>query len=94
MWSDGQIVVTNKGEMLRVFSALPNTDKLVWSSSLGKNDVLEWLPTGYTNGQRGSFYYCAMKAGVKASKTIVVLNTGRLYSAEMSTEDYGKYCVK
>lgn len=91
-WSNGQITLSETGEVLHIFSAVPSVDKLIWSSSLGKNDKLEWLATGYTNGQRGTFYYCAMKAGVAASRSVVVLNTGRLYAAEMTVADFEKYC--
>jgi type IV fimbrial biogenesis protein FimT len=91
-WSDGQISISEQGEVLRVFTALPKQDKLIWSSSLGKNDALEWLPTGYTNGQRGTLYYCA-GSGADASRAIVVLNSGRLYTADVSLTNYGKYCL-
>ncbi|MDF3055298.1 MAG: fimT [Gammaproteobacteria bacterium] len=90
-WSDGQIITNASGEVLQVLPKLPSQDKLVWLGSFGKNESLDWLPTGYTDGQRGSFYYCAHD-NVAASRVIVVLNTGRLYTAEMDSADHARVC--
>ena len=91
-WSDGQIIIDGSGNVLRQFHALPAQDTLVWNSSAGKDEKVEWLPTGFTNGQRGTFYYCAGNSNAAYSQTIVVLNTGRLYVSPIDVGDYAKYC--
>ncbi len=92
-WREGQIVRDQQGNILRVFSELPKTDALYWNSSGGKDEEITWSPTGYTNGQRGSFYYCVKNAGAQSSRTIVLLDTGRLYAAPMSEADYQNHCL-
>ncbi len=91
-WRDGQMVSTTGGEVLRLFSALPARDELIWNSSAGKDALVEWLPSGYTNGQRGTFYYCAIAAAY--SRILVLLDTGRWYVAAMTLSDFEKFCPK
>lgn len=74
-WRSGQILMADQ-KVLRVYSALPPGDNLMWVSSLSKNDVLEILPTGFTNGQQGSFYYCPPNK--QYAKRIIVTQTGRV----------------
>lgn len=88
-WQDGQLAIKADGEVLRVFPALTKAN-LVWNSSAGKDDRLEWMPTGYTNGQRGTFYYCA--SDVDASQSIVIINTGRWYVTAMNSADFLAHC--
>ena len=91
-WRDGQVVLDVQGHVLRVFSPLPDQDNLFWNSSGGTDEVVVWLPTGYTNGQRGTFYYCAGNHSVEQSRSIVLLDTGRIYETAMSEQDYEEYC--
>ncbi|HVV69371.1 MAG TPA: GspH/FimT family pseudopilin [Gammaproteobacteria bacterium] len=91
-WSDGQLILDEKGNVLRRFPALPVQDTLIWNSSAGKDEKVEWLPTGFTNGQRGTFYYCAGHSNATYSQAIVLLNTGRLYVSPIEVQDYAKYC--
>lgn len=74
-WNEGQIVMVGD-EILRVYAALPSGDELTWRSSLGKNEALQWAPTGFTVGQKGSFYYCS--ANKRYGARIVVEQTGRI----------------
>jgi type IV fimbrial biogenesis protein FimT len=91
-WRDGQIIIDNKGTVLRVFSTLPKNANLIWNSSGGNDDTIIWLPSGYTNGQRGTFYYCAPHQDVVHSQSLTLLNTGRWYVATMNAGDYGRFC--
>jgi len=91
-WRDGQILLDSKENVLRVFSAIPKKDKVVWNSSGGLDDSIAWLPSGYTNGQRGTFYYCAGNNNEADSRSIVLLDTGRSYVSLVSAEDYAKHC--
>lgn len=91
-WRDGQIAVDESGRVLRGFSALPKGDSLIWNSSRGKDDYVEWLSSGYTNGQRGTFYYCVGHADASYSQEIILLNTGRVYVAPITAEDYAEHC--
>jgi type IV fimbrial biogenesis protein FimT len=91
-WNDGQIIIDSKGKLLRKIMGLPKGDTLIWNSSGGRDDRVEWLPSGFTNGQRGTFYYCAGSFSAVYSQAIVLLNTGRIYVSLMDPQDYGKYC--
>jgi type IV fimbrial biogenesis protein FimT len=94
-WRDGQLLLNEQKQILRVFSALPKQDDLVWNSSGSElDDRVVWLPTGYTQGQRGRFYYCVGNDGVADSRSVVLLDTGRSYVAEISREDYLAHCLK
>lgn len=78
-WRDGQLVITQGGVVLQVLGALVAGDNLVWRSSFGRNDALELLPSGYTLGQQGRFYYCPAGQGVEEGAPILVVNqTGRV----------------
>jgi type IV fimbrial biogenesis protein FimT len=75
-WRDGQIILAGN-EVLRAYSALPEADQLSFNSSLGKDDALQLLPSGFTNGQTGSFNYCSGK-DLKNTRRIVIAQTGRM----------------
>jgi type IV fimbrial biogenesis protein FimT len=92
-WRDGQILLDTNKNVLRVFSAIPEKDNLVWNSSGGLDDFIVWLPTGYTNGQRGTFYYCAGNNNTNSSRKVVLLDTGRSYTSAMDAGEYAKYCI-
>lgn len=92
-WQQGQIVIDeNSHQVLKVLPPLDKNERLIWNSSTGRDDKVEWLPSGYTNGQRGTFYYCTNHAYASYSREIVLLNTGRLYVTLMSMDDYNKFC--
>jgi type IV fimbrial biogenesis protein FimT len=76
-WRDGQIVETLQGKILRVFPALPVGDELIWDSSLGKNDCVEFSTIGSTNGQRGTFYYYP-HGEKKDAKKVIINAAGRI----------------
>jgi len=76
-WRDGQIIITADNKLVRTFAALPSNDQLIWNSSLGKDDYLEFTPIGNTNGQSGTFYYYPQGKSAYA-KEIVISNTGRI----------------
>jgi len=89
-WRDGQLVMNIIGKPLVVLGPLPHGDDLIWNGSAGQDNQIDWLPTGFTNGQRGTFYYCAREA--EFSRAIVLLNTGRVYVKLLSPTDYAGYC--
>lgn len=76
-WRDGQIILL-EAKVLRVYNALAPEDKLNWASNLGKNNALVLLPTGFTDGQNGSFTYCSDGYARK----IIVEQTGRVRISE------------
>jgi type IV fimbrial biogenesis protein FimT len=76
-WRDGQIIITADGRLLRVYEALTAGDDLRWQSSLGKNDYLRFSPSGFTHGQRGSFFYCPANKNATFVRVIVVQQSGR-----------------
>ena len=89
-WRDGQIMKMGSGQVLRIFDNLSGDDDLVWNSSGGRDESLELMPSGYTHGQRGSFYYCTQDA--QHSRALVLLNTGRSYTSVVSTANFLKFC--
>lgn len=91
-WEKGQILLTKEGVLLHLFSGLAAGGRLIWNSSFNKDSSIEWLATGFTNGQRGSFYYCAENAAIKNSKKLVLLNTGRTYIEELTEQEYTNNC--
>lgn len=83
-WSDGQVVVdrqnTSEARILRVFSAIPNSnDQLFWDSSFKKNDCIDFTPLGILEGQQGSFYYCHNQKQISQPLAIVLQQTGNVY---------------
>lgn len=92
-WRDGQMVQTKDNQLLRTEAALPAGDRLIWNSSGGTDDYLELVPTGYTNGQRGTFYYCSANENLNDSREVVVMSTGRTYVAAMNEDDFTQYCL-
>ena len=79
-WNKGQIIIANK-KILRVLPALPQNITLTWQSSLGKNNYLQFAPTGFTNGQQGSFYICSSDTG----RTIIINHSGRIRTTQSNT---------
>jgi len=64
-WEEGQIIfadenqnghVINAAHVLSVFSGRAS-GKLLWKSSLHR-DYLQFLPSGLTNSQNGTFWFC------------------------------------
>jgi len=90
-WRDGQILIDTQGKVLRVFSIGLRKDDLVWNSSGGIDNSITWMPTGYTQGQRGTFYYC-VKNNTADSRSVVLLDTGRVYVSAMDASDYNTHC--
>lgn len=78
-WQAGQLALLDQNhQILRVYSGVAAGDRFWWQGSLGYNDALKWTPTGFTQGQRGSFYYCpGYKPGQYGAK-IVVSDSGRI----------------
>lgn len=77
-WQKGQVIsIDDSAQMLRTYPALPLGDRLVWRSNLGKNNYLKLAPTGFTDGQNGSFYYCPKYPKIQDGAIIVVALSGR-----------------
>jgi type IV fimbrial biogenesis protein FimT len=77
-WQRGQLLTDTNGKVMHNFSGLPLGDRLWWESSLGHDNFLKLAPTGFTEGQRGSFYYCPRYSPVKYGAKIIVLDSGRV----------------
>lgn len=90
LWRDSFIVITSKNEV--VYNWLSRQSSIIWNSSAGDDGSVEFLPTGFTNGQRGTFYICAANQNFAISKTIVVISTGRWSMRQMSLQDWQRFC--
>ena len=78
-WQIGQLVALDQNQqVLRVYSGLPPGDRLWWQSSLGANNALKLAPTGFTAGQRGSFYYCPLDNPLQYGAKIIIADSGRI----------------
>ncbi len=78
-WQAGQMMILDQTQqILRVYAGIPAGDRLWWQSSLGYNNVLKLAPTGFTEGQRGSFYYCPRYNSAQYGAKIIVADSGRV----------------
>jgi type IV fimbrial biogenesis protein FimT len=91
-WSNSNIIVDQNANVIYVFELVSKLDRLIWNSSLNRDQFIEWLPSGFTSGQRGTFYSC-MDHSAMISKKIVLLNTGRIYSESLTQAEFNKNCV-
>ncbi len=78
-WRDGQLIIAEQTQqILKFFSGLNHGDRLWWQSSLGTNNALKLAPSGFTNGQRGSFYYCPHNNPEQYGAKIIVSDSARI----------------
>ena len=77
-WNYGSIVVAiESGKVWRLLPKPATGVKLRLNASRGKNNKVDFLPTGFTDGQQqGSFFYCPQNPA--DAKKIVFLPTGRV----------------
>lgn len=80
-WEDGQIVVTTSNKVLRISPKIFVGDRLIWHGSFGEKERIDFLPTGFPNGQNGSFHYCP-KNNKDNALAVILLSTGRIRVAE------------
>jgi type IV fimbrial biogenesis protein FimT len=86
-WQAGQIMrLAQNSQVLHTYPGVPAGDRLWWQSSLGYNDALKLAPTGFTQGQRGSFYYCPQHEAAQYGAKIIVSDSARL-RVETDSED-------
>jgi type IV fimbrial biogenesis protein FimT len=85
-WQSGAIVIDKNHNVLQVVEPVRAGYKLVWHSSLKKNDALEFLPSGTTNGQQGSFLYCPPPNMQQYARAIIVNMQGRIYISKRTAE--------
>jgi type IV fimbrial biogenesis protein FimT len=74
-WSDGQILITKGGEVLRVVD-FPKGDRLLWKGSFGRDDAITFTAFGTTLGQQGSFSYCPRNFP-ELAMAVILVQTGR-----------------
>jgi prepilin-type N-terminal cleavage/methylation domain-containing protein len=91
-WQEGQVLrVVSTKQILRIFSLVGAGERLWWQSSLGDNNTLKLAPTGFTEGQHGSFYYCSGDNQGRYGAQVIVMNSGRV-RVETDTETMRKSC--
>lgn len=73
-WSEEHRIINSQGKIIQTFAPVPYPYRLMWRSSLGMNDKIGFLPTGFTQGQRGSFYLIAPTKIVR----IIIELSGRI----------------
>lgn len=88
-WSKGQIIKDDNETLLREYSALSGGDQLSWRGNLGIDNYLKYAPTGFTEGQDGSFYYCPRD--IREGAIIVVSFSGRV-RVNYDSQDVAKGC--
>lgn len=76
-WRLGQIIITSGGKILREYSGLKEKYQLTWHSNFHENDYLKMSPSGFTDGQRGSFYLSSGDRTQPYGVIIVVTSSGR-----------------
>ncbi len=90
-WSSGMKVILD-GSVVRILDVFKGASSLVWNSSLGQDDILQFQANGFTAGQRGTFYYCA-KQFSENSRAIVVAETGRIREQSLSANEQVLHCA-
>jgi len=79
-WRDGQIIkYATRRQVLRVYPALPAHCQLTWRSNFSRNQRLIFLPSGFTQGQLGSFHFSCVQAGQHFQRTLHVGLSGRVW---------------
>lgn len=92
-WQSGQLTMLDHSQkVLRIYPATASGDRFWWKSSLGYNDALKLAPTGFTAGQRGSFYYCPHYKPERYGAKIVVSDSARL-RVETGVDDLQQICA-
>lgn len=93
-WSEGQIIINQQNNVLiRVLDKLPMGDKLFWSSTFGKNNLLNFLPSGTTGDQQGTFLYCHFENDKQViAKAIIVQDTGHIRISDLTIDDKPIVC--
>jgi type IV fimbrial biogenesis protein FimT len=91
-WRQGYLVITDDNALIHVWQSLGDGGNIIWNNSSGDDESIEFLPTGFTNGQRGTFYLCSNNHNVSISKTVVIIATGRWSIRSMSLQDWQRYC--
>lgn len=92
-WSRGELIMQEfDRQILRYFTGvIPEGDHLLWRSSLSDNNELKLAPSGFTKGQRGSFYYCPRYHSEKYGAKIVISDSARL-RVEYGGEELQQIC--
>ena len=92
-WISGQIVLDADSKVIRVLDKIPDGDNLIWKSSLSedKNDFVRFLPTGETDGQQGSFFYCS-HGNPNNSFAIIIQNSGFFRVSSKTSEGKDVTC--
>lgn len=79
VWKDGQIIFVDDDQgnrkVLSVSDALAIKGVLHWRSALGR-EYLQFLPSGFTNGEQGTFWFCRENSKIP-QWAIVVNHAGR-----------------
>jgi type IV fimbrial biogenesis protein FimT len=86
LWREGWIVfadrqssgqVVSEDEILRVYAGMPSGGDLTWSGTRS-NDYLQFMPTGSTRGQSGTFTYFPRVLHKNIWGKIIISQTGRV----------------
>lgn len=81
-WSDGQIVITQSGKVLRILSKIFNGDKLIWDGNLSNNQIV-FMPTGLSKERRnGHFIYCPSSNSANAAM-VIMSSIGRVRVSDL-----------
>lgn len=71
-WNNQLKLRNSQREIVQTFAAIPKPINISWRSNFGHNHQLQFLATGFTNGQLGSFELCAPDG--QGSKVVVQLS--------------------
>lgn len=92
-WQQGLQIVTQDNRILHLSEQFVGAKLLTWQSSLNRDELLQFQPDGFTDGQKGTFYYCAKNNSLKDSRGIVIIETGRVRVKELESNEYSLHCV-
>jgi len=85
-WEDGILIfvdynfdrkINGQDEILRVSEGTDGKDRLIWSSFQNKK-TLQFLPTGTTNHQNGTFKFCSATQDPQYHRALVISKLARI----------------
>ena len=77
-WQRGQVIFEkHTSRLLLALPPIPTEYRLIWASTLGESQSLQFRSNGFTRGQQGSFFI-RLVAHKHISARLIILRTGRV----------------
>ncbi len=85
-WEEGYIILAN-AKIIDIFYSIANQGQLHWRAfSSHQSQQLQYLPSGLSNSENGTFWYCLPKEK-KPRWAIIISQSGRARQVDFGKED-------